>query len=222
MENYCSPTYFIDADHPDIIAFSRTHTREGASQKENAVSLYYAVRDKIRYNPYSIEPRRAAMKASGILSRGEGYCVAKAVLLAACLRTTGIPARLGFADVRNHLTTDKLREKMGTDLFVWHGYTDVFLENRWVKATPAFNLSLCQAFGVKPLEFDGTEDSIFHPFDTRGNRHMEYVNDHGWFADLPWDRILTACRKTYPKYFEDVDTMQGNFSEEAKAERSDE
>ena len=220
MEDYTRSTYYIDADHPEIMAFSRAHIREGASRIEKAVSLYYAVRDEIRYNPYSIEPKPAAMKASYILSRGEGYCVAKAVLLAACLRCVAIPARLGFADVKNHLTTGKLREKMGTDLFVWHGYTDVCLEDRWVKATPAFNLSLCRAFGVKPLEFDGTEDSVFHPFDTKGNRHMEYVNDHGRFADLPWDRILSACRRIYPKYFEDAGRMVGNFSEEALAETS--
>lgn len=218
MTDYCGPTYFIESEHPEIVKFGREHTRSAATPREKAVALYYAVRDKIRYNPYSIEPEKASMTASHILARAEGYCVAKAVLLAACLRSSGIPARLGFADVRNHLTTDKLKKRMGTDLFVWHGYTDVFLDGKWVKATPAFNLSLCQAFGVAPLAFDGTEDSVFHPFDASGNRHMEYVRDHGRFADLPWDRILAACMQTYPGYFEAEGRAVQDFKAEALAE----
>ena len=64
---------------------------------------------------------------------------------------------------------------MGTDLFVYHGYTDLCLDGKWVKATPAFNLALCTRFRVKPLEFDGRDDSIFHPFDEDDRRHMEYL-----------------------------------------------
>ncbi len=220
MDTYCSPTFYIESDHPDIVEFSIEHTRDAKDDLEKAVQLYYAVRDKIRYNPYSIEPLKDSMKASRILAKGEGYCVAKAVLLAACFRNRSIPARLGFADVKNHLTTGRLKAKMGTDLFVWHGYTDVFLNGKWVKATPAFNLSLCQAFGVLPLEFDGIEDSIFHPFDAKGNRHMEYVKDHGHFADLPWDEILLACQKAYPQYFENGEPVFGDFKAEALAENT--
>ncbi len=220
MDNYCSPTFYIDSDHSDIVEFSLKHTKGSKDDLEKAIKLYYAIRDGIRYNPYSIEPQKKSMTASRILAKGEGYCVAKAVLLAACLRSQSIPARLGFADVKNHLTTGRLKKKMGTDLFVWHGYTDVFLNGKWVKATPAFNLSLCQAFGVFPLEFDGIEDSIFHPFDAKGNRHMEYLNDHGRFADLPWDEILLAFQKVYPQYFEDAEPLSGDFKAEAQAENT--
>src|SRR5574341_322846 len=65
----------------------------------------------------------------------------------AVARVVGIPARVGYADVRNHLSTPKLRELVGGDLFVWHGYAELHLEGRWVKATPAFNLTLCERFG---------------------------------------------------------------------------
>ena len=218
MERYCSPTFFIDSDHNDIIKFSNRHAGDSQTDMERAIKIFYAVRDKIRYNPYSIEPTLEGMKASSVLAKGEGFCVAKAVLLAACLRSQAIPARLGFADVKNHLSTEKLRDKMGTDLFVWHGYTDVFLNGKWVKATPAFNLSLCRAFGVMPLEFDGKEDSVFHPFDAKGNRHMEYVKDHGRFADLPWEKMLKAYQAVYPKYFDMTDDT-GDFKAEALAEK---
>ena len=218
MEKYLSPTYYIDSDNPKIIEFARQNTVPGQSQIENAVQLYYAVRDKFRYDPYSIEPDRESMKASVTLQKGRGYCVAKAVLLAACARSQKIPARLGFADVQNHLNTERLKELMGTNIFTYHGYTDLFLNNKWVKATPAFNLELCTNFNVKPLEFDGTTDSIFHPFDKSGNKHMEYVKDHGTFSDLPWDTLLTAMKKLYPAYFKNYEMHSEDFAKEALKE----
>ncbi len=218
MESNLSATYYIDKNHPEISAFAALACKGQASDTDKALGLYYAVRDKIRYNPYSIEPEKRAMRASQILNKGEGYCVAKAVLLTACVRNQGIPARLGFADVKNHLNTKKLREMMGTDLFVWHGYSEIYLNDKWVKATPAFNLSLCQNFNVRPLEFDGINDSIFHPLDTQGNKHMEYITDHGSFSDLPWEQIVDACLKAYPRYFEFLDRKTKNFSSEALEE----
>lgn len=211
-------TYYINKDHPEIIEFSQPLCQGMTQNRDKAVSLYYAVRDQIRYNPYSMVPEKSTMKASYVLKKGEGYCVAKALLLAACVRSQGIPARLGFADVRNHLTTERLQKMMGSNLYVWHGYTEIFLNNKWVKATPAFNLSLCQNFNVKPLEFDGKNDSVFHPFDTLGNKHMEYVTDHGSFADLPWELIMAEAFKAYPRYFEILDRKTKDFSAEAKKE----
>lgn len=212
---YCTPTFFIDSDHENIIAFSSRHAGDSNDPVKKAVSIFYAVRDRIRYDPYDIPIDKEGFKASRVLAKGSGFCVSKAVLLAACLRAQSIPARLGFADVKNHLTTPKLKAKMGTDLFKWHGYTDVFLEEQWVKATPTFNLSLCLNFGVKPLEFDGRQDSVFHSFDTDGRRHMEYVEDHGHFADLPWKKMMAAYRSAYPGYFES-DRTSGDFHAEAK------
>ena len=68
----------------------------------------------------------------------KGYCVQKAVLLAAVCPAQSISARLGFADVRNHLSTEKMRAHMKTDTFYWHGYTSIFLDVVWFKSTPAF------------------------------------------------------------------------------------
>ncbi|WP_020588034.1 transglutaminase-like domain-containing protein [Desulfobacter curvatus] len=216
---YCAPTFFIDSDHEKIIAFSSLHAGSSDNPVKKAVNIFYAVRDQIRYDPYEIPKDKEGFKASRVLTHGKGFCVSKAVLLAACLRAQSIPARLGFADVKNHLTTPKLRAKMGTDLFEWHGYTDIFLGDKWVKATPTFNLSLCRNFGVLPLEFDGQKDSVFHPFDAKGQRHMEYVEDHGHFADLPWGGIMAAYRASYPRFFES-DRIAGDFHAEAKELRN--
>ena len=182
-------TSFIDSGHPDIVAFARSHAT-GRSDRERAVALCLAVRDIVRYDPYRVDLTPHGMRASTTLANGYGWCVPKAVLLAAVCRASGIPARLGFADVRNHLSTERMRETMKTDLFVWHGYTDIWLDGAWRKATPAFNLSLCERFGLVPLDFDGVNDSIYHPFDLDGNMHMEYLGYRGEFADVPIEAIM--------------------------------
>lgn len=112
-------------------------------------------------------------------------------------RAVGIPALVGFADVRNHLQTDALRTSTGTDLFVYHGYSRLYIEGRWLKATPAFNSELCDRFGVPAMEFDGRHDALLHPFTADGARHMEYVRERGVFDDLPLSAVLTVLRHTY-------------------------
>ncbi len=200
-------TALIDSDHPAVIDFARRHA-VGADDRERAVALTYAVRDGFRYDPYRIDLTIEGMRASHVIELGVGWCVPKAALLAAVARAAGIPARVGYADVRNHLSTERLRRTLQTDLFVWHGYTDLWIEGRWVKATPAFNLSLCERFGLLPLDFDGRSDSIYHPFDKSGNRHMEYVNQHGAFDDMPLDRIVAAFEATYPSWRRELGAMQ--------------
>lgn len=220
LEMYLRPTTFIDSDSPTVAAFAKQSIGDAKSGVDKAVRLFYAVRDEIRYDPYNISLTHEWLRASSTLKRGFGYCVAKAVVLSAAARNAGIPARLGFADVVNHLATERLRRMMQTDIFAWHGFSELFLEGRWVKATPTFNISLCRRFGVKPLEFDGRHDALFHEYDSRGNRHMEYVHQHGSFADLPYDTILENFRKYYPAYFrEDGSMITGNFEKEAMEDR---
>ena len=197
---YLQPGRFIDSDNPKVAAFAAEHAK-GGDERERAVSLYYAVRDRVRYNPFQNFMADDAYRASACLERHVGWCVSKAALLAATARAAGIPARVGFADVKNHLTTPELTAKMGTDLFVYHGYAELQLDGKWVKATPAFNLALCTRFRVKPLEFDGREDSIFHPFDEDNRRHMEYVHWRGEFADVPAEDIKRVFSETYPELF---------------------
>ena len=201
MKEFLESGEFIDSSHAAVSSFSKKYSL-GKSDIERAVSLYYAVRDRIRYNPFLDFSDPEAFRASAVLKAGQGFCIGKAALLAASARAAGIPARVGFADVKNHLTTPKLAETMGTDLFVYHGYAEVHVEGRWVKATPAFNLALCRKFRVKPLEFDGRSDSIFHAFDEDDRRHMEYLRDRGSYADVPTAEIQQAFRETYPKFYQ--------------------
>jgi transglutaminase-like putative cysteine protease len=198
---YLAPGPTVESEHPGVVAFASTHAKREADDVETAVALYYAVRDGFRYDPYSAVLTTEGVRASGVLGAGRGWCVPKAVLLAAACRVLGIPARLGFADVRNHLSTARLREQMQGEVFYWHGYTSIYLGGRWVKATPAFNHELCTKFGLLPLEFDGRSDSLYHPFDRAGQRHMEYLCARGEYADVPLDAILATFREKYPHMY---------------------
>jgi len=201
MREYLEPGRFIDSDHPAVVEFAESKRGTGRDPLEQAVSLYYAVRDGIRYNPYVFSRDPETLKGSHALVSKESYCVPKATLLAACARHCGIPARIGLADVRNHLATPRLLELLKSEVFAMHGYTELYLNERWVKATPAFNLELCRLFDVAPLEFDGRTDSVFHPFNQQGERYMEYLIDHGQFADLPEELFFGHLAQCYPHLF---------------------
>ncbi len=206
---HLAATPAIDRDHPTVQAFARQHA-QGGTDRERAVALVLAVRDGFRYDPYRIDLSPAGMRASTVLANGCGWCVPKATLLAAVARAAGIPARLGFADVRNHLSTERMRQTMKNDLFIWHGYTDLWLDGAWRKATPAFNIELCEKFGLLPLDFDGVHDSIYHAFDAAGHRHMEYVNQRGAFDDLPLAQITADFHRVYGDWMQGAGA-QGDF-----------
>ena len=206
MEDFCranpedclEPTKIVDSNDTRVIKFVEKFL-DGDTHVDNAISLYYAVRDNIRYDAYEIDLSQTGLSASRALELKYGWCVSKAVLLAALCRVCGIPAALGYADVKNHLSTERLRRTMGTDVFYWHGYTAIWLNDTWIKATPAFNIELCEKFRIRPLEFDGKEDSIYHPFDMDGRQHMDYLNYKGEFSDVPLERIRADFNEFYPK-----------------------
>ena len=201
-ERYVMPSHFVESDSLEVQGFVTSALRDlpvDATNLDKALLLFAAVRDDIRYDPYCFALDADSYRASRIAGAEAAFCVPKAILLAACLRAVGIPAALGFADVRNHLNTPKLQELMGTDLFIFHGYVQLWLGNEAYKVTPAFNMELCERFGVKPLVFDGYHDALFHEFDEQNHRHMEYVNDRGLYFDAPIDEFLKAFRETYPK-----------------------
>ncbi len=218
MDEYLKPTFFLDCESEEVRAFAGKAAGNAADARQKAINLYYAVRDEVRYDPYDIEFTPEAFRASTIIRRRYGYCVAKAIALCAVARACSIPARLGFADVKNHLTTERLKRMIKTDTFFYHGFTEMFIEGKWVKATPTFNISLCKRFGVKALDFDGVNDALLHPFDSHGQKHMEYIRYHGTFSDLPYDLIHEMFRRFYPMYFEGMGDGYGDFDKEAEIE----
>ncbi len=215
---FLHPTPTIDFKSAAVQEFVAANSAANSGDLERVKSLYYAVRDQIRYDPYTFSQDLSDYSATHTLQTGSGWCVTKAILYAACCRAVGVPARLGYADVRNHLSTANLRRLMGTDIFYWHGYTDVYLNRTWVKATPAFNIGLCKKFRLQPLDFDGLKDSIFHPFDLDGRKHMEYLNYRGEFADLPFDLMISDFARLHPRFTRFQE--QGDFDREVDFETS--
>ena len=215
LNPFLEPARFIDSDSAVIRDFADSAVNGIADPRERAIALYLAVRERIRYDPYVDLTSPTSYRASDVFALGKGYCVGKASLLAACARAAGIPARVGYADVRNHMTSPRLFELIKTDVFYWHSYADLHVEGRWVKATPAFNAELCERLGVAVLEFDGRSDSLFQELDRSGRqRHMEYLCDRGTYADVPFETIVSDLREHYPALIA-RHGLSGDFQTEA-------
>lgn len=199
MQEYLQATSFFDFQHPLIEQFAQQFELESySSDKALAIDLYYAVRDSIAYNPYVFTFEPDTLSASYCLKNKESYCIPKAVLLGALARKFGIPSRIGLSDVKNHLSSQKLLDILRSDVFVMHGYVELYLDGLWVKATPAFDANLCEKIQVEPLPFDGEEDSLFQEYNSQGQKHMEYVKEHGTFADVPMEFIAQSVMHAYP------------------------
>jgi transglutaminase-like putative cysteine protease len=206
LEKYLSPTYIIDCDSDSIKSKARELIQERDKDTDRAIALFYFVRDNIAYNLYVPKHMPEHFRASSTLARGKGYCVQKAVLLIALARAAGIPARLCCAKIRNHLVPPKVLEKLKSDIFPWHGYTEFRLDGKWVKATPAFDIEMCQGQRLVPVEFDGQNDAKFPPYNLDGRKHIEYLLDRGPFDDVPLDEIRKALIERNmldPKQLED-------------------
>ena len=219
---YLNPTACINSDAPEVSELANSICHGLSSDKEKALALYYWVRDEIRYNPYTAVVEQEALSATATLAAGEAWCVPKAVLMAALCRSSGIPARLGFADVVNHLSTERLRTTMNTDVFYFHGYCSIYLDGQWVKCTPAFNLALCEKFNLRPLEFDGVNDSLYQEFDNDGNRHMEYVHQRGEYLDVPVEEMRSVFEEHYPqmaKLKNDVENKSSDWESDVEREK---
>ena len=211
MNEYLQPTEFLDYNDESVREFAKKHTVGASGEREKAIALYTEVRDGFQYNPNILDLRREGLKASDLLKRNRGYCVEKAVLLAATARAVGIPSRLSFYIVKNHIATEKLEKLLKKDYLVFHGAAELFLDGKWLKTTPAFNKHLCNYLGVEPLEFDGEHDSIFQEYDKSGRVFMKYLHEYGDFADLPYDLYLAELHKHYPHIFDDERYTNGDL-----------
>jgi transglutaminase-like putative cysteine protease len=214
-DKYLLPTSILDSDSEDVVRFAEDVSGDAAGPVETAVRLYYAVRDMIWYDPYYPFYLPEHYRASNTIKSRRGFCIPKAALLCALGRARGIPTRIGFANVRNHLSTKQLLEYMGTDIFAYHGFTEFYLEGKWVRATPAFNRELCHRHNVAPLEFNGREDSIFHAYNIENKPFMEYIEYLGTYGDVPVDVILDGWVKVYG-----TNHIQGRIEEFEKGKES--
>ena len=221
LTQYLESNQYFDYDHPavqDLLADILSDDRDDV--KTMVIALYHYVRDAFAYNPYVFDLSAEQFKASHCASRDQSYCIPKAVLFGALCRAIGVPARLGLVDVKNHISSPKLIELLKNDIFVMHGYTEIYLDGRWLKATPAFDAALCRFTGIAAMEFNAEEDSIFQEYNLDGQKHMEYLTYHGCFADVPVERIFNAVREAYPHLMFDPSGTPLNANNSLEADLS--
>lgn len=206
MDEYLESADFIDSDHPAVMAYANEVIGNEQSASQQIKLLFDKIRDQFAYLPFAMDLRAPALKASHQLSQPTGYCVTKALLLSACARAIGVPARVCFFNVRNHLGTGKLEEVLKTDLIVFHGSSEVYLNGKWLKLVPAFDQPLCERLGVSVIEFDGKNDAIFQQYkrgtELSAGQFMEYVKEYGSFADFPYQLARVELEKYYPSAFD--------------------
>ncbi|WP_299201748.1 transglutaminase-like domain-containing protein [Brumimicrobium sp.] len=180
------------------------------SKKEQAVALYYKVRDGFIYNPYHLDLRPEALKSSTISKKSRAWCVEKSIVMATGLRALGIPSKLGYGIVINHIGVEKLTQALRREEIVFHGYVSAYIDGKWVKSTPAFDPLICKVSGVEPLEWEGEEDALFQAYQG-SQKFMEYTHFYGEFDDVPVDLMNAEMEKYYPHLFENEYNSR-NFS----------
>ncbi len=208
---YLAPADYIDSDHPAIRARAGEIMGAHATPQARAAAAYLVARE-IRYG-YVDHADMEVYRASSVLAAGYGYCVGKAAVFAALCRACAIPARVAFADVTNHLSTERLSTGMGTNVFAWHGFTEIMLDGKWLKASPTFNASLCARYGVAPLAFDGSADALLQAFDAEGRTFMRYERMRESFHDVPAKFLRDEMDRLYPELCRS-DALKGRTMEQ--------
>jgi len=198
FNKYLEPTSFVESDHQTVIEFANKSIGNETDLKSKAIKLFYAVRDQIAYDPYTFNLKPDKLKASHVIQTKKGFCVPKAVLMTAVMRAVGIPARLGFANLVNHIMGDELKNILQSNVLAFHGYTEIYLNDKWLRITPTFNRQLCRRLNVPSVEFDGESHAIFSSTDNDGNQFMEYIKYHGTFDDVPLTKIVESMMIHYP------------------------
>lgn len=198
IEEALLPGEFLNSDHQSVIDYAKETTTGVNDPVEQIQALFLDIRERFRYDPYNLNLNREAVKSSHLLTRNHGYCIEKSGLLVSTARVLGIPGRMAFANVKNHIGTAKLEAILKTNLLVFHGYAEIYLHDRWIKLAPIFNRSLCEKLNVDTLEFDGENDAVFQEFDHSGGQFMEYIHEYGSFNDVPYKMFIGELAKHYP------------------------
>jgi transglutaminase-like putative cysteine protease len=210
MKEFLRETSFLNFNDPSFDEFTSA-IDSSKSSKEIALQLYFHVRDSFLYDPYHLDLRQDALKASNVLRKKRAWCVEKATVLAACARKFNIPSRLGYSIVTNHIGSEKLVYYLRKNEIVFHGYVEMFLDNKWVKCTPSFDKNICRLMDVEPLNWDGEADSMFQEF-KKEKKYMEYVYFYGEFEDVPIELMNAEMKKHYPHLFtEKFETKEFSF-----------
>ena len=151
---FLSPAEYIDCDHPASAPRPRRSPARIADPAEQArAALSRPCATASATTPMSTTPTGRPTAPRACWRKPPAYCVGKAALYVALCRAFGIPARIGLADVKNHLATPRLLEAVGTDLFAYHGYVEIMPAGAGSRRRRRSTSRLCQKLGVPPLDF---------------------------------------------------------------------
>ena len=189
MSLYLRATDIIDSDNIAIRQKAKEVSEPYETDIEKAIAIFYFVRDQIKYNPFMPRFLPEHFRASNTLERKTGFCIQKAVLLAALSRAVRIPSRLRFAVLKNHLLPEKLANILIGNELPDHGFAELYLDGKWVKANTSFDIATCKDF-IVPVEFDGNNDALFNSHTRDGRLHIEYVMFRDSFDDVPVEKII--------------------------------
>jgi transglutaminase-like putative cysteine protease len=205
FQEYLKPTEFLDFDKKRVRKKAMNIVKGKQSDKEKAVVLFYWVRDRIKYNMYTYIPQyKTNLKASTTLRRENGFCMSKAVLLTTLARAVKIPARIHMVDIVNHKAPDWVVDFMGSKNFHCHGYSEMYINKQWVKATPVFDKNTCKKAGYPIVEFDGIHNAMLPKYDQNGTLFVEYIDDWGVYDDVPIKKIQEIFEDKYGSIYTDL------------------
>src|ERR1051325_3003516 len=185
------PGYCIDSDSTEVAATAAKLTHRCRSARERASRLFDFVRDEIRYNFAPKVGHRRDFKASHTLALGNGFCMQKAALYAALCRASGIPARIGFQNIRDYKITGRFQELMGTNELWGHGMNAVYLDGHWFAVDCTLDGGLVERKNYRLVEFSGRSDALLPKTDRAGKPHFTILKQRGFYNDTPLFAIRT-------------------------------
>lgn len=196
LDSFVRATQLIDATHPSIVELVAALRVRELGPVERARTVFEYVKREVRYE-FAAKTAREDYVASHVLAAGRGFCVQKAVLLAALGRASGIPTAVVLSDMRDHSLPRWVADALTTDIMHHHGLNAFFLGGRWLKADASLSPDVTTRKGYRDVGFDGETDALLAPTTLAGAQHAAYLAFHGLYDDLPFDQMLAAFGRAY-------------------------
>jgi transglutaminase-like putative cysteine protease len=196
MREFLSAARFVESEHPAIVARVRELDLLRLPLRERAARLFDHVRNDVRYE-FMAKFTPDDYLASRILEANQGFCVQKAVLLAALGRAAEIPTAIVLCDMRDHALPEKVIRAIGTNVMYHHGLNAFHIDGAWLTVDASLDPKFLDKKRYPHTAFHGTADALLAATTTDGARAAEYVTFHGRYADLPFEQTTAAFTAGY-------------------------
>jgi transglutaminase-like putative cysteine protease len=193
---FLAPSRFVESTHAAIVEHVAFLDLEALAPRARAARLFEHVRSDVRYD-FLAKFGEDDYLASNVLASGRGFCVQKAVLLAALGRAAGIPTAIVLCDMRDHALPERIAQALRTDVMHHHGLNAFHLDGRWVSVDASLDPKFLDRKRLARVAFDGTADALLPKATLDGARAAEYLVFHGRYADLPFAETTQAFLDGY-------------------------